>query len=247
MPGSVLILAGTGLARRLCARVADCDVLASLAGVTEVPADLAVPVRTGGFGGEAGFRAALGGIAAVLDATHPFAVRISGRTARVCAEMGLPLLRLEAPPWPDDPSWHRYANADAVANALPAGARVFLSTGPGSLDPFLGRGFDLFCRRIDPAPAREGVHWIVGRPPFATPDERALFASLRITDLVTKDSGGARAKLDAAAELGVAVHVIDRPPPGAVTCETTDDLDRAEAFVRAHAAGRPPGGADHPR
>lgn len=245
MPDRVLVLAGTGLARRLCARVPDRDVLASLAGATRDPAPLAVPVRSGGFGGEGGFRAALAGVSAVVDATHPFAARISARAARVCAALDLPLLRLCVPPWPSEAGWRRHPDAGAAAAAMPPDARVFLATGPGAAGAFAGRGAAVFCRRIDPAPARSGVEWILGRPPFALPAERALLASLKITDLVTKDSGGARAKLDAAAALGVAVHVIDRPPPPPEQQDATDDLDRAEAFIRRHAGPRPSGGAHH--
>ena len=236
MPGRVLVLAGTGMARRVCAACAGLDVVASLAGATAAPAELAVPTRVGGFGGDAGFRAALDGVAAVLDATHPFAARISERAARLCGEAGVPYLRAVAAPWAAEASWRRHPTAGAAAEALAPGTRVLLTVGPGSLAPFLGRGLALWCRRIDPAPPRDGVAWIVGRPPFVSGEERETLARLRIEALVTKDSGGDRAKLDAAAALGVAVHVIDRPPPG--PGEETHDIARASAFVREHAAHR---------
>ncbi|PWJ20355.1 precorrin-6A/cobalt-precorrin-6A reductase [Jannaschia seohaensis] len=239
MRGSVLILAGTAEARAVCAAVRDLEVLASLAGATARPAALGVPTRVGGFGGEAGFAAALAGMAAVLDATHPYAARISERASRLCASRGLPYLRLMRAGWPARRGWRVHADAEAAARALPPGARVFLSVGPGSLAPFLGRGLHLICRRIDPAPPRSGVTWVIGRPPFPVEAEAALFRAHGITDLVTKDSGGPAAKLDAAEALGIAVHVIARPPPP--PGEETDDIDRAIAFVRAHAADRDPG------
>ena len=223
--GKVMILAGTGLARRVCAAVADCDVLASLAGVTEVPCDLEVPTRIGGFGGEAGFRAALDGVSAVLDATHPFAARVTERTVRICREMGVPYLRLQQPPWPNDPTWHVHATTAAAADAIPTGARVFLSTGPGSLVPFLQRGLHLWCRRIDHAATRDGVTWIVARPPFTEDGERALFALLGVTHLVSKNAGGARAKLDAARALGLPVILADRPHlPGEVAANDVTEV-----------------------
>lgn len=229
----VLILAGTAEARRVCAGCAGSDVLASLAGVTEAPRDLGVPTRVGGFGGDAGFVAALDDVKAVLDATHPFAARMTARAVRVCAARGVPYLRLTRPGWAVEAGWHRHRSVEEAAGALPEGARVFLATGPGAVEPFLGRGLTLWCRRIDAAAAREGVTWIVGRAPFAQVEERVLMARLAITDLVTKNAGGDRAKLDAAAALGVAVHVIDRPAPAGG--EETHDIERAIAFVRAHA------------
>ena len=237
MRARVLILAGTAEARRVCAAVEDRCVLASLAGATADPVPLGVPTRRGGFGGAAGFRAALVDVAAVLDATHPFASAMTARAERVCADLGVPYLRLTRPPWPVRPGWRVAVSAAEVAARLPRAARVFLATGPGSLDAFAGRGLKLFCRRIDPAPARAGVTWIVGRPPFAQDAEAALFGELAVTDLVTKNAGGAAAKLDAAAALGLAVHVIDRPPSSGG--EETHDIDRAIAFVRTHAAPRP--------
>lgn len=231
--GRVLILAGTAEARAVCGAVADCDVLASLAGVTEAPGDLGVPTRRGGFGGAEGARAALNGVAAVLDATHPFAARITARTQAICARMGLPYLRLTRPAWVAEPGWRRHGDMAAAAAALRPGARVFLSTGPGSVEAFTGRGLTLFCRRIDAAPKRDDVTWITGTPPFAEDAERALFTLLGITDLVTKNAGGSRAKLDAARTLGLATHIIDRPAPAGG--EETHDIDRAIAFVRAHA------------
>lgn len=233
MTGSVLILAGTREARAVCAACAGLDVVASLAGATRAPRDLGVATRIGGFGGEAGFRAALAGVAAVLDATHPFAATMRARAARVCDEMGLPHLRLTRPPWPAEAGWHRHADAAGAVAALPRGARVFLATGPGSLAPFQGRGLRLWCRRVDPAAAHPGVEWITGLP-SGLGEETALLRRLAITHLVAKNSGGPRAKLDAARACGVAVHMIDRPPK--VAGKETHDIRRAIAFVRAHAS-----------
>ncbi|MEM7489961.1 MAG: precorrin-6A/cobalt-precorrin-6A reductase [Pseudomonadota bacterium] len=227
----VLVLAGTAEARAVLARAAGLAVRASLAGRTAVPVDLGVPTRVGGFGGAAGFRAALAEATAVLDATHPFAARMTARAVRACDEMGVPYLRLTRPGW--GPLGARYPDERACARALPEGARVFLTTGPGSLAAFEGRGLKLLCRRVDSAPARGGVTWVVGTPPFSVVEEAETMRCHGITDLVTKDSGGPRAKLDAAAALGVAVHVIERPPdPGG---EETHDIDRALAFLRRHA------------
>ncbi|MEM7645018.1 MAG: precorrin-6A/cobalt-precorrin-6A reductase, partial [Pseudomonadota bacterium] len=116
----VLVLAGTAEARAVLARTSGLAVRASLAGRTEAPVDLGVPTRIGGFGGEAGFRAALAEVSAVLDATHPFAARMTERAVRVCREMGLPYLRLTRPGW--GTLGRRYPDERACARALGGGA-----------------------------------------------------------------------------------------------------------------------------
>ena len=55
---------------------------------------------------------------------------------------------------------------------------------------------------------------LLSRGPYGYADEYALLRDNRIDVLVTKNSGGrlTEAKLKAAADLGVAVVMIDRPP-----------------------------------
>ena len=75
---------------------------------------------------------------------------------------------------------------------------------------------------------------VLSRGPYRYDDELRLLREHRIDAMVTKNSGGdmTRAKLDAAASLGVAVVMVDRPalPQGVDTVTTVDD---AEAWVRA--------------
>ncbi|MFT6532931.1 MAG: precorrin-6A/cobalt-precorrin-6A reductase [Limimaricola cinnabarinus] len=233
---TVLVLAGTREGREIAAGLATrgMPVLASLAGRTRRPLDPGVPVRSGGFDGEAGFRAALDehGITAVIDATHPFAETITGRTARICCEIGLPHLILRRPGWTPAPGddWTRIkAEADLAAH-VPRGKTVFLATGPQRLEAFSGlEGRRVLCRRIDPAPGpfpHEDGQWVVSRPPFSADDEMALFALMGVDVLAAKDSGGedGRAKLEAARRLGLKVVLLDRPPlpDGAQVVETVE-------------------------
>ena len=100
---TLLLLAGTGEARAIADRLAETgvDAIASLAGATRIPKAMPLPTRRGGFGGDAGFRSFLAQkrIGAVLDATHPFAARISHRSARICEEEGVGYCQFLRPEW----------------------------------------------------------------------------------------------------------------------------------------------------
>ena len=74
----------------------------------------------------------------------------------------------------------------------------------------------------------------MARPPFDRAAEGALFARLGVSHLVVKDSGSAeaRAKLDAARDLGIEVIVLHRPPaPPGLTIVTT--VEEAVAWAVA--------------
>ncbi len=237
---TLLLLAGSGDARRIAERLNGVDVIASLAGATRDPAPLPVPTRSGGFGGEAGFRHFLteNGITAVLDATHPYAHRITVRTARVCAELDLPFLQYLRQGWAPEPGdkWTEIAREEDAAAHIPQGATVFLGTGRQTLEGFANLvGRRVICRQIDPPEAPfpfEGGEFLVGRPPFSVEDEIALFSQLKVDWLVVKNAGGAasRTKLTAARQLGIPVLMIARPPQG--EWPIVDTVDAVLDWVR---------------
>ena len=239
----LLLLAGSGEARRIAQALADAGIaaVASLAGATRSPEPLALPTRIGGFGGRDRFEAYLttAGITAILDATHPFANQISLRTADVAAERRLPylqLLRAEWQPGPGD-AWTLLQREEDAADHIPPGATVFLATGSQTLARFANlAGRRLICRQIDPPeapfPFADG-EFLIGRPPFSVEDEIALFRKLSIDWLVVKNAGGvpSRSKLDAARELGLPVVMIQRPlqpeAPNVATIAAALDWARA--------------------
>jgi precorrin-6A/cobalt-precorrin-6A reductase len=238
----VLILGGTAEARELAAALDDAGVrvISSLAGRVADPRLPRGDVRIGGFGGPQALARWLAGedIAAVVDATHPFAERISASSEQACPAAGVPLLRLERPPWSARPGddWHRVAGLDDAAALAPRlGRRALLTTGRQGLGAFARtRGVWFLVRCVDPpaAPLPPEHELLLDRGPYTLAAELALVDRHRIDLVITKDSGGAltAAKLDAARERGLPAIVVDRPPRRAVPTVTSV----AEALAWAH-------------
>ena len=238
---TLLILGGTGEARRIAERLQGADAIMSLAGATRTPEQQALPTRIGGFGGAEGFAAFLKDkeISAVLDATHPYAHRITARTAKICAEKGIPYLQFLRPGWDKEPgdNWTEIATEEEAATHIAPGAVVFLGTGRQTLDRFANLvGREVICRQIDP-PTKPfpfpGGRYLVGRPPFSVEDEVALFRQLGVDWLVVKNAGGAasRTKLTAARMLGIPVLMLARPQQGA--WPRVETVDAALDWVKA--------------
>ncbi|WP_433519135.1 cobalt-precorrin-6A reductase [Nonomuraea sp. CA-143628] len=121
----VLILGGTAEARALAAELADVPgvhVVSSLAGRVTNPRLPVGEVRAGGFGGPDGLATWLAAerIDAVVDATHPFAARMTASAAEASARTGVPLLVLRRPGWPQGPddTWQRVDSLEAAATRL---------------------------------------------------------------------------------------------------------------------------------
>jgi precorrin-6A/cobalt-precorrin-6A reductase len=231
MRRKLLILGGTteasALARLVAAR--GIDAVLSYAGRTERPRPQPVPCRVGGFGGIEGLAAWLGQnrITHVVDATHPFAGRMSLHAAAACAASDLPLVMLTRPPWTPGPGdrWTRVADVAAAAWAMVeerSPQTVFLAIGRQHVDAFAVAPHHRYLLRfVDPprvAPRLPEHDLVVTRGPFTADGDTALMAAHRVDRLVSKNSGGsgARAKIDAARRLRLPVLMIDRPAVPAV-------------------------------
>jgi len=232
---TVLVLGGTGEARALAEHLQSDGTafVSSLAGRVTDPRLPVGEVRIGGFGGVEGLQKFLrdNAIEAVVDATHPFAAGISANAVTACMREGVPLLRLARPGWAGtagSDTWTWVDGHDEAATAAAGGDRVFLSTGRQTLHRFVGplARHETLVRVVDPLDIEVPARWTVlrTRGPYTREGERNLMREHHIDTLVTKDSGGTytRAKLDAAAELGVRVIVVRRPavPEGVDTVAT---------------------------
>src|SRR5262249_7018895 len=118
-----------------------CRVISSLAGRVAQPSLPVGEVRVGGFGGADGLAGYLraASVDAVVDATHPFAGRMTANAAAACFSTKVPLTVLRRPGWTegDGDVWHRVPSLHAAADRLPGlGSRVFLTTGRQGLAAF---------------------------------------------------------------------------------------------------------------
>ncbi len=245
----VLVLGGTSEASRLAAMLAGdprFSATLSLAGVTHAPARPPIPHRIGGFGGADGMAAWLRDhrTEALVDATHPYALRISRHADLAAAAACIPLLRIARPAWTAQAGdrWLRVATLEAAAAALgPLPRRVLLTVGSQGLAPFRSAAHRYLIRCIDPPdPDRlpEGATLLLARGPFTLEGEIALLAAHRIERLVSKNSGGdaTAPKLEAARRLGVTVVMIDRPAGGGGVV----DAEEAMRWLRGQGAALDP-------
>jgi precorrin-6A/cobalt-precorrin-6A reductase len=240
----ILVLGGTAEARALATALheAGVPVTTSLAGRVARPRLPPGEVRIGGFGGPDAMTAWLRdhGTTVVVDATHPFAQRISASAASACPAAGVPLLRLERPGWTERAGdrWTWVADLDAAAAKVPGrGERVFLTTGRQGLSAFAGietAWFLVRCVEAPDPPLPSHHELLLDRGPYTLDGELGLIDRHRIDLLVTKDSGGplTEAKLDAARERGLPVIVVRRPPRKAG--ETVTRVEDAVAWALGH-------------
>ncbi len=243
-----LILGGSTEAAQLARLLAGQDWIAptvSLAGRTSAPALPPIPHRIGGFGGAHGLAEHLQRTATdvLIDATHPYAARMSANAVAAAQAAGVALLAIRRPAWQPAPGdrWTQVADLAAAARALgavPCG--VFLTIGRQELAPFRAAPHHRYVIRSVEAPEAADLPpratVITARGPFDIAAERALLAAHAIEVLVTKNAGGqaTRAKIDAARAMGLRVIITERPPkPEAESVQTA-----AQAFdwLRAHHA-----------
>ena len=243
----ILLLGGTTEARQLAERLAAdprYEATISLAGRTLQPRSLPLPVRMGGFGGAEGLARYLSeeGIDLLIDATHPFANRISANAAQAATLTGTPLFALRRPGWQRQPGdrWTGVGDLEAAVDALgDTPRRVFLAIGRQEAHvvnrapqhAYLVRSVD----PVEPPLTVPQANYILATGPFSEEDERALLAAHRIDVIVTKNSGGTATygKLAAARALGIEVVMVERlhPPEVAAVATVTDALDRIDHLL----------------
>lgn len=167
-------------------------------------------------------------VAAILDASHPFAVEISQLAIQQAPTLTIPYLRFERSAMAtevDSQNIH-YLNSfeTLVKGDYLSGQRALLIVGYRPLHwfrPWQAQA-NLFARILPSIQALEaalaagftGDRLLALRPPVTADLERALWQQWQITTVITKASGtpgGEDIKRQIAAELGVTLLIISRP------------------------------------
>lgn len=198
------------------------DAVLSYAGRVRQPLSQPIPVRTGGFGGAEGLTAYLRDhrVTHLVDATHPFAARISGNAVAAALATGLPLVALTRPQWTatDGDKWISVPDIDSAPVAIGTERKnVFLAIGRQEVPAFAAAPWHHYLLRVVDPPMEAfplpDCEVVVARGPFDEASDKRLLRDHRIDVVVSKNSGGdgARAKIDAARALALPVVMIERP------------------------------------
>ena len=246
---NILILGGTTEARVLAGRLnerGDAAITLSLAGRTARPRAQGVPTRIGGFGGAEGLARFLRAenIGILIDATHPYADRISANAARAAVQTGVPFLALRRAPWARD-RYDNWIDAESVEHAVaalgPTPRRAFIALGRKEIEPFCAAPQHTYLvRSVDPIDPPLGVPhavYVTARGPFAAADDRVLLEHHRIDIVVAKNSGGEASygKIAAARALRLPVVMLRRPVLPDV--ESVDTIEDALAWLNHAVTG----------
>ncbi|RWG60639.1 MAG: cobalt-precorrin-6A reductase [Mesorhizobium sp.] len=239
MTHRILILGGTTEARQLAGKLArrkDFSITLSLAGRTESPMAQGVPMRSGGFGGMQGLAAYLHReqVDLVVDATHPYAARMSANAAEAARQTRVPMVALRRAGW-EPVAGDRWTFVESVAEAAKAlgtaPRRVLLAIGRQEAGAFEAAPQHRYLiRSVDPIEPKLAVPdavYLLARGPFPEADERALLEKYAIDTVVSKNSGGEATygKIAAARAVGIELIMVRRPPlPDVASAETVDQL-----------------------
>ncbi|MBE9241547.1 precorrin-6A reductase [Synechocystis salina] len=170
----------------------------------------------------------LHGIAAIVDASHPFAAQITATATAIAKEKDIPYIRFERPPLPLGENTLEVPDVDSLTTGsyqpYLVGKRVLLTVGARWLDYFsaLQTQAILFARILPyPQALTQAIaagftsdRIIALRPPVAEPLEKALWEQWQIQVVVTKASGaqgGELMKQRLAEALGITLIRIARP------------------------------------
>ncbi|TBR38311.1 cobalt-precorrin-6A reductase [Marinomonas agarivorans] len=251
----ILLLGGTTDARRLAdALIAQGhEVIYSLAGLVRIPS-MKCEVLVGGFSQFGGLTCYLqqqkqkkSAIHLLLDATHPYAQKMSNQAVLSAQETQVVCWRFCRPQWQATTSdiWHDYKDVTELLNKLSlynVQDKTLLLTAGQFTELELTKLAELPCRKlilrtaVVPAYSLEQftrVLWLKAIGPFTYEDEKALMEQHAVDILISKNSGGdaTSAKLVVAREKGMSVFMQKRPILSTAAKEFSDTQTCLDAIA----------------
>lgn len=176
--------------------------------------------------------------AAVLDATHPYAVAVSQNIRAACGEVGIPYLRFLRPE--SDHIGCKYADSVVDACKLVGDGNVLFATGSKEISACtaLADHQNRVYARVLPLESSlvachqaglESAHILAGKGPFSLEENVETLTKYKISTMITKDSGakgGFPEKLEAARQCGAEMIIVRRPEEfGRTYQEILNDLE----------------------
>ena len=220
----LLILGGTSAAKTLARELnaKGIEVVYSIAGLVRQP-DLPCEIISGGFSIRGGLAKYIvdNKITALLDATHPFASKMSQTASEVTEQLKIPLWRYQRPDWvatPED-DWTFFSDWDDLLRGLTPFKSVFLTQGQLT-EPMLAalhmrrNSKQRFIQRTAVEPQHrmpDWMKWVQDIGPFTLDAELDLLEKYQIDVIVSKHSGGdVPTKLVASRSLKVPVLLLQQ-------------------------------------
>ena len=166
---------------------------------------------------------------AIVDATHPYALKVKEMAKKVCEEQSIPYLRWQRSPLDLGSHSHIHWAEDIPAAALIAaglGHRILLTTGSNALPEWVSlpslKDKTLFVRVLPTAQVLARCESLGFKPnqiiaaqgPFSQEWDEAMFKQLRVDVVVAKESGkvgGTLEKLRACLSLDIPLVILKRP------------------------------------
>lgn len=187
----------------------------------------------------------------LVDATHPFALRIQAQLRRIAHTLSIPLVRWERPSLALPPNTLSANSLAEATQQIPAlGQRILLTTGSRDLSSFTRSAphIDWFCRIMPDVTSIEAAR-AAGIPAarilamvgsFSKDLNTAILRDWQITGIVTKESGavgGLQEKIEAASLLNIPLLVIHRPNRD--LSHAVSNMDDLLTLVRRHTSHAP--------
>lgn len=230
----LLVLAGTEDGRELADALNQRGHEVLVSTLTAYGADLAqeqgLPARSGAMDAESLTELLkANSFAAVVDATHPYAVRVKEMAKTVCTELKLPYLRWERSELDieDHTLIHWAEDIPAAAHiAAKLGQRILLTTGSNGLPEWVSlsslKDKMLYVRVLPTSMVLARCESLGFKPnqiiaaqgPFSQEWDEAMFKQLMIEVVVAKESGkvgGTLEKVKACLSLNIPLVILKRP------------------------------------